>query len=131
MLAASATWTSAGGALAQIDYPNVALTTGATYPRALLVQEETTRAVYSGGSGSVPRGRLRIELYAGPLVGTLENIADGIAKDLGAMPTGLALMDVVVGPAMDINPSEFPAIDDATAASIRVLNITLTHGLTL
>lgn len=124
----SPAWAAAGGALGQIHYPTMTWL-GATLPAAVLDSDELEWQSYGDGSGAIPRGRMKIMLYLGGLLGDIENLARTIGQDLPRVQSGLLVRNARPGRAGDIQPSETGPISDASTPTIRGIIIDIVHGL--
>ncbi len=131
MLALSTTWTTNGGAEAQVHYPDFTVSNATTFPACLIVREAHNREPYASGAAALPGGSMRLEVYVQDVIAVVEAIAQGIASDLAAAVSGLAIRSIETDLAGDISDARQAAIDDSTSPSFRVAVINLTYGLSL
>lgn len=129
MMQASTTWTTGSGSQSQIHYPDFTIATDTVFPACLIVRELHERTAYAAGSLALPTGQLRFELYANMTISQIEAFAQGIASDLAAMTTGLAVRNVTTALAGEISEGRNAAINDGSSPSYLIAVVTLTHGL--
>ncbi len=131
MIGASATWVAASGAQGQVHYPHISLDASPTLPAMCIIREDHDRQPYAAGSGGLPSGRLRLELYMNATIAVVEYTAQGIAADLAAATTGLSIRSVTTDLAGDVSDARQAAIDDATAQAFRMAIINVAYGLSI
>jgi hypothetical protein len=131
MLALCTNWTANGGSQAQVHYPDFTASNSTVFPACLIVRESHNRDSYAAGSAALPNGRMRLELYLQDVVAGVEAIAQGIAADLAASTSGLAIRSCETELAGEISDARQAAIDDSTSPSFRCAIISVAYGLTL
>ncbi len=131
MIIASATWVAAGGVAASIYYPHFTWAAGTTLPAMLLVREGHIRTTYAAGSGALPSGNIRLELYANLPIAGMEYTAQGIAADIAASTTGLSIRSCTTDLAGDISEGRQAAINDSTSPTFRIAVINVAYGLSI
>lgn len=131
MLGNCGSWTGNGGGVNQVHYPDFQNDTNLVMPAALIIREDMKATPYAAGAGALPGGTMRIQLFLAESISDAEAIANGIAKELGALNSGLPVTEAHAGLCEDISPGRQATIDDAEALTQRSIPIHITWGLSL
>ena len=119
-LAACAGWTTTS---ATHWYPNLPAS-GATFPAAVLFEDQRTSSIYAAGAGGLQGGTLGIHIYSSGTIGQVEDLGRTILGQLLAQFVGIPWDSSNCGLSSDTEPGMVAASSD-----IRDIVLNLPYGL--
>jgi len=130
-LALSASWISAGGAEAQVHYPDIDPRTIDNFPAVALVRMPVSYSKYAVGVKPLPGGTIQMDIYdIDTDVGTLETLADAIAEEICQNPSVVNLEVEEVSEAEGPSEAEQAAnSDNPDYKALYKITIIFTYGL--